>query len=91
MPISLKTQMIPMSCRQIADKIASELDAAYAKHGNLQWSRHEFYAVLKEEVDELWDVIKKDRSEDELVSEAVQVAAMVFRFLETGDRNQRSP
>lgn len=43
-------------------------------------SSHEGYAVLKEEVDELWDAIKAN----DLVSaraEAVQVAAMALRYL----------
>ena len=42
---------IPRS--RIESLIASELDRAYAKHGNALWGRHEFYAILKEEVDEL--------------------------------------
>lgn len=39
-------------------------------------SGHEGYAVLKEEVDELWDDVKRDYPEGAL-QEAVQVAAMV--------------
>lgn len=72
----------------IAAHVATELDRAYDKHGTAPWSRHEFYAILKEEVDELWDEIKRDGSKDDLQSEIIQVAAMCFRFLETGDRNQ---
>ena len=63
-----------------------ELERAYAKHGRGQWGRHEFYAILKEEVDELWDDIKSDASQTKLEKEAIQIAAMVFRYLETGDR-----
>lgn len=47
-------------------------------------SAHEGYAVLKEEVDELWDEIKRqdaDRSIDRMRVEAVQVGAMAVRFL----------
>lgn len=44
-------------------------------------STHEGYAVLKEEVDELWDVIKKNGTSIELKSEAVQIGAMALRFL----------
>jgi len=47
-------------------------------------STHEGYAVLKEEVDELWDEIKKkaeNRSPEKLRKEASQVAAMALRFL----------
>jgi hypothetical protein len=43
-------------------------------------SGHEGYAVLKEEVDELWDDVKRDYPEGAL-QEAVQVAAMGVRFL----------
>lgn len=66
--------------------VSDELDHAYAKHGKPQWSRHEFYTVLAEEVDELWDAIKSDAPMDEVLREAVQVAAMCFRYAETGDR-----
>lgn len=66
--------------------IASELDHAYAKHGSEQWGRHEFYAILLEEVDELWDAIKGDLSQEEVEAELRQVAAMCFRYYETGDR-----
>jgi len=45
-------------------------------------SAHEGYAVLKEEVDELWDEVKnKSASGNEMRNEAVQVAAMALRFL----------
>ena len=47
-------------------------------------SAHEGYAILKEEVDELWDEVKKKpslRSNMALEKEAIQVAAMALRFL----------
>lgn len=66
--------------------VRRELDHAYAKHGTEQWGRHEFYAILKEEVDELWDAIKADEPLDRVRAEAIQVAAMPVRYLETGDR-----
>ena len=72
--------------RILTGRIAHELDRAYAKHGAAPWGRHEFYAILKEEVDELWDAIKHDLPQDELEAELVQVAAMCFRYFETGDR-----
>lgn len=46
-------------------------------------SAHEGYAVLAEEVDELWDEVKKkarSRSQFALLKEAVQVGAMALRF-----------
>lgn len=71
---------------EISEAIAKELDRAYGKHGREQWGRHEFYAILKEEVDELWEAIKKDMPQSEVREEAVQIATMVFRYLETADR-----
>lgn len=48
-------------------------------------SLHEGYAVLWEEVEELWDEIKKkptDRNWNKLKNECVQVAAMAQRLAE---------
>lgn len=65
------------------ENIAKELDRAYSKHGRDPWSRHEFYAILLEEVDELWEAIKKDESPERVKAELTQVAAMCFRYWET--------
>jgi hypothetical protein len=46
-------------------------------------SAHEGYAVLLEEVDELWDEIKKkEPCPIKVRAETIQVAAMALRFLE---------
>lgn len=71
---------------ELMQRIATELDRAYAKHGRAQWSRHEFYGIIKEEVDELWDNIKSDAPQADVEDEMMQVAAMVFRYYETKDR-----
>jgi hypothetical protein len=43
---------------------------------------HEGYALLLEEIDELWvEVKRKPRSAEKMRKEAVQVAAMAIRFL----------
>lgn len=68
----------PPSRLETMAKICSELDHAYEKHGRPQWGRHEFYAILKEEVDELWDAIKRDEPQECVHKEAIQVAAMVL-------------
>lgn len=78
-----------MNRADIFNKISNELNRAYEKHGNAQWGRHEFYAILKEEVDELWDSIKSNEPSERMEEEAIQVAAMVFRYLETGDRYKK--
>jgi len=44
-------------------------------------SNHEGYAILKEEVDELWNNIKGNTSNEALIHEAKQVGAMALRFL----------
>lgn len=47
-------------------------------------SAHEGFAVLNEEVDELWEHVKTRQGErdlPEMVYEAVQVAAMALRFI----------
>lgn len=46
-------------------------------------SAHEGYAVLKEEVDELWTIVKtkqKNRDLFQMRKEAIQVAAVALRF-----------
>jgi len=67
-------------------EVIEALEHAYRKHGYEKWGRHEFYAILKEEVDELWDTIKNDEPLENVHKEAVQVAAVVLRFMETGER-----
>lgn len=71
----------------IAEAVAAELERARAKHGAMA-SAHEAYAVIREELDEFWDLVrgqvtKRDcsRSED-MVHELVQVAAMAQRAIE---------
>lgn len=45
-------------------------------------SPHEGYAVLLEEVDELWDEVRmKGHDRDAMRKEAMQVAAMALRFM----------
>lgn len=63
-------------------EIERELDRARAKHIKFP-STHHGYAVLAEEVDELWDHVRlKDPIEVEMRRECVQIAAMAIRFIE---------
>jgi hypothetical protein len=48
-------------------------------------SNHEAYAVIKEEMDELWDEIKKSKDvkgNNQIRHELIQIGAMVVRYLE---------
>lgn len=67
-----------------ATDVVRELRRAREKFPRPQSSAHEGFAVLKEEVDELWDEVKgnaPDRKQ-RMRAEAVQVAAMAIRFIE---------
>lgn len=78
-------------CRYICPvgrEVQDELAAARRLFPRPSASAHEAFAVLKEEVDELWDVVKrkshgdqKDRKAD-MRKEAIQIAAMAVRFVE---------
>ncbi|GMA49346.1 hypothetical protein GCM10025857_07030 [Alicyclobacillus contaminans] len=63
----------------IVEDIVSEYRRASEKFPPFN-SAHEGYAVLLEEVDELWDSIKANDAAGTR-EEAVQVAAMALRFL----------
>lgn len=73
---------------QFLDSMMAELDHAYAKHAAKPWSRHEFYGVLLEEVDELWDAIKQDHPIEYVLKEAMQIACVCLRYAETPDAYQ---
>ena len=60
-------------------ELVNEIDRATKLYGPLK-STHEGYAVLLEEVDKMWDEIKKNDI-DKAREEALQVAAMAIRFL----------
>lgn len=64
----------------IGTEACQELERATKKYGSFA-SPHEGYAILKEEVDELWDAIKANESPQRKREEAIQVAAMALRFV----------
>ena len=64
----------------IMKEVGLELGQATAKFGKFN-SPHEGYAVLKEEVDELWDDIKSNNSLYSQRQEAIQIAAMAIRYI----------
>lgn len=69
----------------ITADIIDEFNRATHKHPKFN-SRHEGYAILLEEVEELWEEIKKNHVKNPEVKatqrkEAIQVAAMALRFI----------
>ena len=71
-----------MTLETILDQIKQEVKAAQNNWPPMN-SAHEAYAVLAEEVDELWDHVKtnqKKRDIEAMRKEAIQVAAMALRF-----------
>lgn len=65
-------------------KRASTLIAIEARRACVKYppfnSTHEAYAVLQEEVDEMWDAIKRNNV-NHAITEAIQVGAMALRFI----------
>ncbi len=64
--------------------VKAELGRALDKHRSFA-SGHEAYAVILEELDEMWDEVKAQKTYHHYAgpaaAEAVQVAAMAVRFL----------
>jgi NTP pyrophosphatase (non-canonical NTP hydrolase) len=76
----------PPSYRQPSpvDCAIKELEQARANWPKFN-SAHEGFAVLREEVDELWEHVKTNQKRRDLAAmkkEAIQVAAMALRFAE---------
>jgi NTP pyrophosphatase (non-canonical NTP hydrolase) len=63
-------------------ELCDELDRAIRKYSRFN-TAHEGWSVILEEVDELWDEVKRKqskRSTKKMRKEAIQVAAMAVRF-----------
>jgi hypothetical protein len=70
---------VEQSVEAIADDVVKELQRAMQKFPKFH-SAHEGYAILKEEIEEAWDAIKKNDLDHARV-EMIQVAAMAIRFI----------
>lgn len=69
--------------KELFNDINHEYLKASAKYPKFH-STHEGYAVIKEEVDELWEMVKANKGlygNDEMKKEAIQIAAMAIRFI----------
>ena len=63
------------------DDMRFELEQAEALHGSYN-SYHEAYAVILEELDEFWEIVRKktqDRNDREAYIELVQIAVTAWR------------
>ncbi len=68
----------------IYEQVKEEVKSAREKYPAFH-STHEGFAVIKEEVDELWDFIKATKftgADDSMKAECIQIAAMAIRFIE---------
>lgn len=71
-----------MTAIDVAAEAREELMRAKAKHAPMH-GPHEGYAVILEELDELWDEVKAQKPDSgRMRKEALQVAAMALRFIE---------
>lgn len=70
-----------MQVKNIATAMLKELNRANKIHGGFH-SPHEGYAIILEELDELFDEIKKKHPDDRRMrEEAIQVGAMAMKFI----------
>lgn len=68
----------------VSSEVITELLNAKKMHPEHYANQHEAYAVILEEIDELWEEIKKKQSAYDLPAqrkEAIQAAAMLVRFV----------
>jgi hypothetical protein len=78
----VETETRPLSIDRfdaIAQDVLIEVRRATAIHGKFN-STHEGYAVILEELDELWHAVKRNNRQQS-IAEAYQVAAMAIRFI----------
>lgn len=72
--------LVPQYMAPALELVIQELHKAMTKHPNPMRSTHEGWAVIREELDEMWDEVRADRP-DLALKEAKQVAAMGLRYL----------
>lgn len=69
------------AANDLGNEASNELLRAASHHGPMN-GPHEGYAVILEELDELWDLVKmKHPDKAEMRAEAIQIAAMALRFV----------
>lgn len=68
---------------KVAAEVLQELERAREKNSAMN-SPHEGWAVIREEEEELWDLVKaypRRASIKDMRSEVIQIAAMAIRFV----------
>lgn len=76
-----RMERLQRNMEDIVDEVCSELIRAVGRYPTFA-SGHEGWAVMREEMDELWDEVRKRDSDPERMrAEAIQVAAMGIRFV----------
>ena len=74
---------------QTRDRLMSEIQAEVlraARHGAQFASLHEAYAVILEELDEVWEITrlkKRDREASKIRKELIQLGAMAVKAIES--------
>lgn len=69
------------------NKLLNEIQQEYEQSNNkypLFHSTHEGYAVIAEEVDELWDLVRQNKDvkgNEQFRKECIQIAAMAVKFI----------
>ena len=76
----MKNDYLKAEASEIAGEMIQEFMEATEKFGRFN-SLHEGYAVILEELEELWDNIKANADINLTRKEAIQVGAMAMRFV----------
>lgn len=88
-PLATASEAEPDSVDYACAEAERELRRAIMLFGPFK-NGHEGWAVIREEVDELWDEVKNNKREDHAIrqrKEAIQIAAMALRFVvDLGDK-----
>ena len=81
----------PVILPNIGNKLAEEIDDEIGRaqmHGTKFHSLHEAWAVILEELDEVWEITlqkRRDRNPDDLRKELIHVAAMAVKAIHSMD------
>lgn len=77
----IKKSKIKIQVEELVPSLIDEIESAVKAHGSFS-GPHEGYAVMLEELDELWDEVRKKKHDLQLMkNECIQIAAMALRFI----------